>query len=121
MEPAHSIGKLGFKRWYERQLIESHVWLITSFLCALAIAASLEAMTFRELPKAAITLTFVFVAALVCWQGLQRYRIIMDQAERLGEASTCGNCQTYARFQVIEEHPRFNVRCRKCSHEWTMG
>ena len=38
MEPARSIGKLGFRRWYERQLIESHAWLITCFLCALAIA-----------------------------------------------------------------------------------
>ena len=121
MEPARSIGKLGFRRWYERQLIESHAWLISSLLCAIAIAASLEAMTFRELPKAAITLTFVFFAALVCWHGLQRYRAIMQEAERIGEFSTCGSCSTYARFQVIDEYPKMNVRCKKCSHVWTIS
>src|SRR5687768_487819 len=108
MEPARSIGKLGFRRWYERQLIESHAWLVSSFLCALGVAASLEVMTFRELPKAAITLAFVFVAALICWYGLKRYLAIMEQAERIGEFSTCGSCSTYARFQVIDEYPKMN-------------
>ena len=27
MEPADSIGRLGFARWYERRLIEGHAWL----------------------------------------------------------------------------------------------
>jgi hypothetical protein len=121
MEPARTIGKLGFKRWYERQLIESHVWLVTSLLCAIGIAASLEAMSFRNLPHAAITLSFAFVAGLICWHGLQRYRAIMEEAERIGELSTCGSCKAYARFNVIAEYPKMNVRCRKCSHEWTIS
>jgi hypothetical protein len=51
-EPARSIGKLGFRKWYERRLIESHAWLITCFLCALGIAASLEGLSFkRSYPK----------------------------------------------------------------------
>lgn len=29
MEPAESIVRLGFSRWYERQLIESHAYLVT--------------------------------------------------------------------------------------------
>ncbi len=50
MEPAAGIGKLGFSRWYERELIEGHAWLITCFLCMLAIAACVESMSFRGPP-----------------------------------------------------------------------
>ena len=121
MEPARSIGKLGFRRWYERRLIESHAWLISCFLCALAIAASLEGLNFRESPSGALlTLSFVFVGGLICWHALQRYKAIMDEAERLGEQSTCGSCRTYAAFKVIGEYPKMSVRCRKCGNEWLL-
>ena len=82
-EPARSIGKLGFRKWYERRLIESHAWLITCFLCALGIAASLEGLSFRR-PDALFTLLFVFVAGLVCWHALKRYRVIMQEITALG-------------------------------------
>ena len=118
-EPARSIGKLGFRRWYERRLIESHAWLISCFLCALGIAASIEALSFKR-PEFVLTLAFVFVAGLVCWYALQRYRTIMDEAERLGEQSTCGSCRTYARFSVIGDYPKMSVRCRKCGNEWQL-
>ena len=39
MEPADSICRLGFARWYERRLIEGHAWFITGFFCMIAIAA----------------------------------------------------------------------------------
>jgi ribosomal protein S27E len=119
VEPARSIGKLGFRRWYERRLIESHAWLISCFLCALAIAASLEGISFTK-AEAIPVLIFVFIAGLVCWHALQRYRAIMDEAERLGEQSTCRSCRTYAAFKVIAEYPKMNVRCRKCGNEWLL-
>ena len=120
MEPASSIEKLGFKRWYERQLIESHAWLVSCILCALAIAATLELTGFRLASFADLfTLAFVYVAGLVSWHSLKRYRALMAQAERLSEQSTCKTCRTYAAFSVIAEQPRISVRCRKCAHEWT--
>ena len=83
-EPARSIGKLGFRKWYERRLIESHAWLITCFLCSLAIAASLEGVSFTRAESLPL-LAFVFVGGLVCWHALNRYRAIMNEAERLGK------------------------------------
>jgi hypothetical protein len=118
-EPARSIGKLGFRKWYERRLIESHVWLVTCFLCALGIAASLEGLSFRR-PDALFTLVFVFVAGLVCWHALKRYRVIMQEAERLGARSVCETCKAYAAFSVIGSYPKMNVRCRKCGNEWLL-
>ena len=120
MEPARSIGRLGFKRWYERQLLESHAWLVSCILCALAIAATLEVTGFRLTSFAGfLALGFVYVAGLVCWHSLKRYRTIMTQAERLSEQSTCKACRTYAAFSIIAAHPRMSVRCLKCAHEWT--
>ena len=37
MEPADSISRLGFSRWYERRLIEAHAWFISAFICVVAI------------------------------------------------------------------------------------
>jgi ribosomal protein S27E len=116
-EPARSIGKLGFRKWYERRLIESHAWLITCFLCGLAIAASLEGVSFTRAESLPL-LVFVFVGGLICWHALNRYRAIMDEAERLGESAVCGSCKTYGAFSVLGSYPKMNVRCRKCGHEW---
>jgi hypothetical protein len=118
-EPARSIGKLGFRRWYERRLIEGHAWLISCVLCALGIAASLEGLSFKS-PDALFTLAFVFVAGLVCGYALKRYRVIMDEAERFGEQAVCASCRAYAAFKVLGDYPRLNVRCRKCGNEWLL-
>ena len=47
MEPADSIVRLGFARWYERRLIEAHAWFVSVFFCMVAIAACLEELSFR--------------------------------------------------------------------------
>ncbi len=117
-EPARSIEKLGFKRWYERQLIESHVWLVTSILCGLAICAVLELVGLRLRSLASLVIfALVYLAGMLAWHGLKRYRAIMGQAERLSEQSTCKSCRTYAAFELTGEQP-LRARCRKCGHEW---
>jgi hypothetical protein len=121
VEPARSIARLGFRRWYERRLIEGHAWLITSILCAIAISVSLEGLSFREsVAGGLLTAAFVFVAALICWQGVRRYGALMRQAERLAEHSTCAACSAYGRFKMLSEFPRMTVRCRKCGNEWDL-
>ena len=117
-EPARSIEKMGFKRWYERQLIESHAWLITSSLCALAICAVLELHGFRVTSLASVlALAFVYAAGVTGWHGLKRYRAIMGEAERLSEQSTCRSCKAYAAFELVRETP-LSARCRNCGNEW---
>ena len=32
MDIVEGVRKLGFRKWYERQLIEAHAWLVTGFL-----------------------------------------------------------------------------------------
>jgi hypothetical protein len=120
MDPAAGIGKLGFKRWYERQLIESHAWLVSCVLCLLAAAACLEELSFRApLPQVLALGAAVFAAGVVGIYGWNRYRLIMAVVERVGEHSTCASCRTYAAFRVVgAEGAALRVRCRKCAHEW---
>jgi hypothetical protein len=120
MEPARSIGRLGFRRWYERKLIESHAWLITALLCAIVIAVSLELLSFKQplLPWLG-NAGLIFVAGLIVWHGVRRFLLLLTEAEHFGSQSTCTGCRKYGVFSVIAESPRMTVRCRKCGHEWT--
>ena len=115
MEPADSITRLGFARWYERRLIEGHAWFVTGFVCMIAIAACMEELSFRgSVGRLLAYVTVVAAAAAIGLYGLMRYQKILSEAERLGEHATCGGCGAYARFRLISAS---QVRCRKCDHE----
>ena len=118
MEPADSIGRLGFARWYERRLIEGHAWFISAFICMIAIPACFEELSFRG--SFARLLAYVIVVAAagaIGIYGLVRYQKILTEAEWLGEHATCGACGAYARFRLISAS---HVRCRKCDNEWCL-
>ena len=138
MDLVESIRKRGFKKWYERQLVESHLYLVTCFLCMILVAACAEQLNFRA-PGA----TPVIMIALVIGGGLlglyswRRYKAIMTVAEVYGDHSTCAQCGAYAKFEVLDwgdpppVPPRgaapaaaagqwLKVRCRKCGNLWTM-
>jgi len=118
MEPADSIGRLGFARWYERRLIEGHAWFISAFICIVAIAACAEELSFRgSFGRLLLYVTVIAAAAAICVHGLVRYQKILTEAELLGEHATCGACGAYARFRLISPS---QVRCRKCNNEWCL-
>jgi len=122
---AETVRRIGFRKWYERQLIDGHLWLITCFLCMVTVAAVLEDLSFREgLFKAIVEVAVVFAAGGVGWFGWKRYQVVLGRAEYYGAQSVCGGCQAYARFEVVdagpEDHAWLRVRCRKCGHCWTI-
>ena len=118
MEPADSIARLGFARWYERRLIEGHAWFVSVFVCLIAIAACMEELAFRGSPLRLLAyVAIVVAAAAIGIYGMRRYQQILSEAERLGEHATCGACGAYARFRMISAS---QVRCRKCNHEWRL-
>jgi hypothetical protein len=118
MEPADSIRRLGFARWYERRLIEGHAWFISGFICMVAIAASMEELSFRGSVARLLAYVIVMVAAgAIGIYGLARYQKILSEAEQIGEHATCPACGTYARFRLISPS---QVRCRRCDNEWCL-
>ena len=118
MEPADSIRRLGFARWYERRLIEGHAWFISGFVCLVAIAASMEELSFRGSVFRLLLYVIVIAASgAIAVYGLKRYQQILSEAELLGEHATCRTCGAYARFKLISSS---QVRCRKCDNEWCL-
>jgi hypothetical protein len=121
VEPARSIARLGFAKWYERRLIEAHAWLVTALLCAIYVEVSLGGLSLKAPSLVWLgTAGGIFVGVLIVWHGLRRYFAIMKEAERCSTQSSCPSCKAYARFEVLSEAPRIPVRCRKCSHEWAI-
>ncbi len=118
MEPADSIGRLGFSRWYERRLIEGHAWFVSAFICVIAIAACAEELSFRgSIGRLLLYVLVILGAAATAIYGMVRYHQILGEAERIGEHATCGGCGAYARFKMISPS---QARCRKCNHEWRL-
>jgi ribosomal protein L40E len=125
MEPADSIKRLGFKRWYERQLIDSHLALVTALLCAVLAAVSIEDLhIFEAGPKPVRLLVIVFVALAITILGVRRFISVLFRAEHYGNKSVCTQCKAYARFDIVGvdertvDEPVLAVRCRKCAAEW---
>jgi len=123
VEPARSIARLGFRKWYERRLIEAHAWLLTAILCAIYVEVSLEGLaSLKGQPLAWLgTAAGMFVGGLIVWHSLRRFFALLTEAERFSSQSTCSACKAYARFDVLCEHPTITVRCRRCRQEWTLA
>ena len=118
MEPADSISRLGFLRWYERRLIEGHAWFVTGFICMILVATCMEELTFRgSAARLLAYVSLVVVALAITVYGLFRYQRILGEAERIGERATCPACGAYGRFKLFSAS---SARCRKCSHEWRL-
>jgi hypothetical protein len=136
MDTLARIRKLGFRKWYERQLIESHLYLTTCFLGIIAVASSLELFGARKGPGGLIVALAVGLGGvwvcLFCWE---RYKRIMMVAEHIGDHAHCPACNAYAKFSVVDagralheepaniEDPKevwLKVCCRKCGGEWTI-
>jgi hypothetical protein len=118
MEPADSIARLGFARWYERRLIEAHAWFVSAFFCMVAIAACMEELSFRgSVGRLMLYVVIVLGALATGIYGMVRYHKILVEAESIGEHATCGGCGAYARFKLVNAS---QARCRKCNHEWRL-
>ena len=136
MDPTASIRKLGFRRWYERQLIDCHLALVTCFLCGILIAALFEGFNLSDASVAVPRIAIMFGAGALGIYSWQRYMKVLERAERYGERSSCPNCLVYARFDIMStgldesgkaaqsvaplEAAWLRVQCRKCGTAWRM-
>lgn len=130
------IRRLGFRRWYERQLIESHAYLVTAFLALIVLLAGYEALgTLRGSPVYFLALVGVASAAgVLTWVGWKRFTVLLARAELFAESAACPRCRTWGRFEVLAAEPVdaddppeagrphwLRVRCLKCGEQWRLG
>ena len=133
MTPAEGIAKLGFRRWYERELIDGHVYLVTCILSLMLITVCLDQIDWRG-PSVhlIVTLLALVLGGALCFESLRRYGFLLARAECFGEQSNCGQCRTYGVLKVVGagvgDSPRspiapmdntwVRVQCKRCGHEW---
>ena len=136
MNTVDRIRKLGFRKWYERQLIESHLYLVTCFLGIIMAATAIELSGRRESVAGLILAAALGLAGCVLSLfGWQRYKRIMMVAEHIGDHATCVQCNAYAKFTVVDagralhaepvdiqdaKEVWLKVECRKCGNKWTI-
>jgi len=138
MDTIARIRRLGFRKWYERQLIDSHLCFTTCLLCGLVVASCLEAITHTRFDLRGILLLALVAGAVVLgvWSW-RRYLAVLERAERYGMRSNCPKCDAYARFEIVASgvategpyldpvttslpQPWLRVRCRRCGEQWRM-
>ena len=136
MKIAEDIRRLGFRRWYERQLIESHAYLVTAFLALILLLAGIESLDY--LRRSPLFYVVVIVGAgaagtlmVVTWR---RFIALLNRAEQFAGSAECPQCKAWGRFEVIgaedvgEDDPVeagrphwIRVKCRQCGEDWRLG
>lgn len=124
MNTARTIQRLGFRKWYERELLQSHAHLLLTFLCMLGVFAAFEAYssTGAWSEQAFDLLTIGLCAGVGIW-ALRRYLFFLNHAEAAAHQADCPECKAYGRFTIEAEDAgqgKLRVCCRKCSHHWTI-
>lgn len=128
MTLSDGIRKVGFRRWYERQLIECHLYLVTGLLSMLVVGACLEEFSLSTSVSRSLLIALLTAAGLAaCIWSFRRYLNMLVATQRAAERSVCRKCRAYGRLELlragsappeVEPNPWLRVRCRKCGNEW---
>lgn len=125
MKLAEGIRKHGFRKWYERELLQSHAHLVLTFLCAVGIFAAFEALgKFRSFSDQATDIVAILLCAAIGVWALRRYLFLLTHAEATAHQADCPACKAYGRFKLESEDAGAGsvlVCCSKCQHRWTIS
>ena len=120
---AEGIRRVGFRKWYERELLSSHAHMLLAFLSVIALMASMEAFHGATTNQKLVNVCLVVVSAAVGLWALRRYLYLLMHAEAVANQANCPSCTAYGRLTLIEENRQSGnalVCCKKCSHQWTI-
>lgn len=123
MSAVQKIRRLGFRKWYERELLRSHANLVLLLLSCLGLLGAAEAYSRRiPLSDQLVIAAAALASAAIGLAALRRYLYLLNHAEYVANQADCPQCGTYARFDLVGEHPpsaqTLQVRCRHCGRDW---
>lgn len=122
MTLADGIRRLGFRKWYERELLRGHAHLVLVLLCALGVMMAVEAVfRYRSAADQAFDIASVVLCTATGAWALRRYLRLLLRAEALAHQADCPACKAYGRLELVSadaEGDSVSVRCRKCAQEW---
>jgi hypothetical protein len=125
MKAVKSIRRLGFRKWYERELLQSHLHLVLLLLSTLALVGAAEVISERPAAGTQLAMVACFVvSALIAVWSLRRYLFLLNHAEYVADQAVCAQCDSYGKWDVTGEQPavaRMGVCCRKCGNRWEIG
>ncbi len=113
--------RLGFRKWYERQLLSSHAHMVLAFLSVICVVGAMEAFRTAQGDAQLADGLFVIVGAGIGAWAMRRYAFLMMRAEQAANQASCPDCGDYGRFHVVGHRPRqqeIDVRCRRCERAW---
>lgn len=120
---AEGVSRVGFRKWYERQLLSCHAHMLLCFLSVIALLASMEAFRDGSINEKMADMLFVVVCAGVGLWALRRYLFLLMRAEGIANQANCPDCGEYGRFTVVatnRDDCETQVRCRKCGRKWVI-
>jgi len=124
MRLADGIRKHGFRKWYERELLQGHAHLVLTFLCMIGVFAGVEALrSTRDWGDQAVDIVAILACGGIGVWALRRYLYFLNHAEATANQADCPQCKAYGRFTLEGENARegtLQVCCKKCSHHWTI-
>ena len=122
MRLADGIRKHGFRKWYERELTQSHVRLFLLLLCTIGLLSSFELFSRKEpLADQFDNIVALLLCAGIGIWALRRYLYLLMHAEAIASQAVCPACESYGRLQLVQDdepNERVKVKCRGCAHEW---
>jgi len=122
---ADGIRRLGFRKWYERELLKSHAHLTLTFLCTVGLLGAFEAASqFRGLQDQMTNAAAIVGSGAIGVWALRRYLYLLMHAESVANQADCPQCGAYARFKLVEgraEGAGVAVCCRDCTHQWSIA
>ena len=124
---AEGIRRVGFRKWYERELLSSHAHMLLAVLALVGLLGSFEAL--RDAPPDEQLLDLVLAAAsgLIAFWALRRYMYLLMHAEEIANQATCQRCNSYGLLVLGEQTRRGDearryvpVCCKRCGLAWEM-
>jgi hypothetical protein len=120
---AEGIRRFGFRKWYERELIFSHLYLALAIVALAGMLGAIEVFSGATLLLKILDAAFVLICGAVVFVSVQGYLLSLVSAESMANQAKCSSCQSYGRLDVVTDDQHDNtvsVRCKKCGHHWTM-
>ncbi len=115
------IRKVGFRKWYERELLSSHAHMVLAFLCIIGLMAAFEAFSGGSHGEKLFDVAAILACGGIGIWALRRYLYLLMNAEVIANQANCPQCKAYGLFTALSEDKAqglTQVRCRKCAHEW---
>ena len=118
MKLSDGIRKHGFRKWYERDLLQSHAHMVLAFLCLIVVFAAFELMSDGR--NVAANIAAVAIGTAVGAWAVRRYIGLLTIAEAIAHQADCPGCGTYARFTLVRDLPpgEVEVACKQCRVNW---